>query len=439
MSRSRAYITCMQSTYDFGTIPNDELLRRLAALLASCRHTEADLVAHIGEVDARRLYVWQATPSMFVYCTERLHLSEAEACLRIAVARTSREHPVLLEMLADGRLHLSAIAKLTPHLTPENRDELLRRATHRSKREIDELVAELAPRPDVPASVRKLPAGRFVARPASKRPDVGGAMPSSPSFELRPERVDSGRSDVLSGAGTAPTANDGMAPRSNLEPSPALGRPQEGAAPRDSTARCDSEARSHSEPRSDVGLTWAAARPPRPAVIEPLAPARYKVQFTASAELRDKLERLQALMRSSVRDGDLAAVIEAAVTEKLERLEARRFGRTKSPRKSVSASDTTLRTRRVPAAAKRAVDERDEGRCRYVDAEGRRCTARVWVQLHHRIPWAVGGDHSPDNLSLLCSAHNRLMAQIDYGTKAIGKHRRSSATSPATQMKVETG
>src|SRR5512144_1043188 len=128
---------------------DDDLLRRLAELVAGSRHTEAALVAHIGEVDSRRLYVRQATPSMFVYCTERLHLSEAEACLRIAAARASRQHPVLLEMLADGRLHLSAIAKIAPLLTPGNREALLRRATHKTKREIDELVAELAPRPDV--------------------------------------------------------------------------------------------------------------------------------------------------------------------------------------------------------------------------------------------------------------------------------------------------
>ncbi len=60
---------------------------------------------------------------------------------------------------------------------------------------------------------------------------------------------------------------------------------------------------------------------------KPLAPARYKIQFTAGAELHDKLERLQALMCSSVPDGDLATIIEVAVTEKLERLESRRFGK----------------------------------------------------------------------------------------------------------------
>jgi hypothetical protein len=135
----------MQSTYTFEAVADDELLRRLEALVAGSRHTEADLVAHIGEVDARRLYLREATPSMFVYCTERLHLSETEACLRIAAARAARRHPGIVEMLADGRLHLSAIAKLAPHITPENRIDLLRRATHRTKREVEELVAEIAP------------------------------------------------------------------------------------------------------------------------------------------------------------------------------------------------------------------------------------------------------------------------------------------------------
>jgi hypothetical protein len=34
---------------------DDELLRRLAELVSQSRRAEADLVAHIGEVDERRL------------------------------------------------------------------------------------------------------------------------------------------------------------------------------------------------------------------------------------------------------------------------------------------------------------------------------------------------------------------------------------------------
>jgi hypothetical protein len=102
----------MKSMQQLKTVPDDDLLERLAALLQGSRDTEAELVAHIAEVDARRLYVREAAPSMFQYCTERLHLSGPEAYLRIAAARVSRQHPVVLTMLADGRLHLTAIALL---------------------------------------------------------------------------------------------------------------------------------------------------------------------------------------------------------------------------------------------------------------------------------------------------------------------------------------
>src|SRR4029453_298263 len=109
---------------------DDELLRRLAELVSQSRRVEADLVAHIGEVDERRLYARQAFPSMFAYCTEHLHLSEAEAYRRITVARAARQFPALLDRLRDGRLHLSALARLVPLLTAQNCEALLERATH---------------------------------------------------------------------------------------------------------------------------------------------------------------------------------------------------------------------------------------------------------------------------------------------------------------------
>lgn len=338
----------MKITNTLATLSDDDLLRRLSALLRDSRRVEAELIAHIGEVDERRLYAREATSSMFAYCTERLHLSEGEAYLRIQVARATRKHPVLLDMLTDGRLHLSGIGRLAPHLTVSNADELLKRAIDRSKREIEELVAELQPRPDVSASVRKLP-----ARPAPElRPDeVGVRSRESSQSELRPDAVEGSVGD-----------------------------------------------------RS------------RPAPIQPLAPERYKVQFTASGEFREKLERLQALMRTSVPDGDLAAVLEAAVSEKLQRLEAKRFGKTKKPRKTLAQTDTRAVSRNVPAAVRRTVHARDGGRCSFVDAQGRRCRARKHLEFHHHdYPYGRGGDHRPGNIRLMCRAHNALLAEDEFG------------------------
>ncbi len=78
------------------SLSDDELLRHLTELVSRVRRVEADLVAHIGEVDERRLYAREACSSMFAYATEVLHLSEAEAYLRIAVARAARKFPTLL-------------------------------------------------------------------------------------------------------------------------------------------------------------------------------------------------------------------------------------------------------------------------------------------------------------------------------------------------------
>jgi hypothetical protein len=144
-------------------------------------------------------------------------------------------------------------------------------------------------------------------------------------------------------------------------------------------------------------------------------------------------------MRPSVPDGDLAAIIEAAVTEKLERLEARRFAKAKNPRKSVSESDIGPSSRHIPAAVKRIVRERDGGRCRYVDEQGRRCTARDRLEFHHRHPHGYGGDRSPENIRLMCPAHNQYLADHDYGKKAMARHRRSHGRASQAALILPNG
>src|SRR5262245_3320720 len=184
----------MEDSRPLRSIADDELLRRLGALVGESRSVEHDLVAHIAEVDARKLYAREASSSMHVYCTNVLHLSGAEAYLRIAAARASLKHPILLTMLADGRLNLTAVGLLAPHLTAGNRDALLARAVHQSKRRIQRLVAEVAPRPDVPAVMRKLPERRAAAclppPPLTLSPEAVGAAPVAPPRELRPDVVE---------------------------------------------------------------------------------------------------------------------------------------------------------------------------------------------------------------------------------------------------------
>jgi hypothetical protein len=354
------------------SVPDDDLLRRLGSLVHQSRSVEHDLVADIAEVDARKLYAREAASSMHAYCTSVLHLSGAEAYLRIAAARASLKHPVLLIMLADGRLNLTTIGLLAPHLTPENRDALLARATHQSKRRILALVAALKPRPDVAAVIRKLPERRVPA--LAPRPDVVSAAPIAAVLELGPEQP----TEVV------PVASP------------------------ETSARADELRPDGVQPR---------------AVVEPLSPARYRVQFTAGDRLHDLLERLQALMRSTVSNGDLAALIEIAVTEKVERLEARRFGRTKAPRKAVADVDPDPSSRYIPADVKRAVSERDGYQCTFRNPLGGRCAERSWLEFHHQHPHGLGGDRSIQNICLMCHTHNEYLAELDYGREVILRHR----------------
>src|SRR5260221_2478784 len=92
-----------------------------------------------------------------------LRFSEAAACNRIKAARAARKFPVILGLLTDGSVNLTTVRLLAPHLRPENHRAILAEATGMTRRQVDKLVARLAPQPDVPPSIRKLPAPTFVA------------------------------------------------------------------------------------------------------------------------------------------------------------------------------------------------------------------------------------------------------------------------------------
>jgi hypothetical protein len=135
-----------------------DLLARLHVLAGNEREAAAELVAHLAALDSQpTLYAAQGYGSLFAYCTQALGLSEDVACNRIDVARACRRFPVILEHLASGLISFSTVRLLRKHLTDGNCDEVLAKASRRSLREIEAVVAELAPQPDVSSSVRKLP------------------------------------------------------------------------------------------------------------------------------------------------------------------------------------------------------------------------------------------------------------------------------------------
>jgi len=147
----------METTDSLANLSERQLLSHFGDLVRRDRVCTAELLAAVVEIDERKLWAKHACDSMFAFCVERCHMSESVTAKRIWAARTARRFPVILQMVSRGELHLSAVLKLAKHLTEDNHRSVLGRATHKSSREIDLLVAELHPKPDVPSRIRALP------------------------------------------------------------------------------------------------------------------------------------------------------------------------------------------------------------------------------------------------------------------------------------------
>jgi hypothetical protein len=163
-----------------------ELVARVKSLVARERDATAHLVAHLAELDTRDVYLREGYDSLYAYCRDALGLSEGETYNRIEVARAARRFPIILEMLAAGAVNLTAARLLAPHLTPANHREVLDSARGKKKSEIEEIVARLSLRPDVPASVRRLPALRLQVFPPAEAPSAPGAPALDPAAPAPP-------------------------------------------------------------------------------------------------------------------------------------------------------------------------------------------------------------------------------------------------------------
>jgi len=334
------------------SLSDHDLLDRLAALAFKEREASAELVAHLAVLDARpSLYAAQGYGSLFAYCTEALGLSEDAACNRITVAKTCRRFPAILESLASGAMSLTSIRLLHQHLTAENCEAVLAKASGRSRREIEALVAELAPRPDVPTSVRKLPI------PVSSAP--AGAVSTSTAGE---------------GPGTIPTVN---VPPQPVAAPPTARRPLiENTSPERYRVQFTIGKESHDRLR--------------------------RLQALLRREIPDGdtgviVERALALLLQKVESAKVGAA------------------RNPRPIRPGTDRLASSESRDVARRDKRIVWQHDSGQCAFVSRDGHRCTERAFLEFHHVKAFALGGPTTAENLSLRCRRHNQYEAEVVFG------------------------
>jgi hypothetical protein len=151
----------------------------------------------------------------------------------------------------------------------------------------------------------------------------------------------------------------------------------------------------------------------RPAEVTPLAPERYKIQFTINRETHEQLCRAQSLLRHTISNGDPAAIFERALALLVTELERGKLAAAIRPRHGCGSSS---HSRHIPASVRRAVWHRDGERCAFKGAQGR-CTETGFLEFHHVVPFAAGGETTAENLELRCRAHNAYEAEQNFGSR----------------------
>jgi hypothetical protein len=372
-------------------LAEQSLLDRLDAVAARDRQTTAEMIGLIAEVELRRLYAQQGYSSMHAYCVKRLVFSDDMAFKRIRAARKSLRFPQIVAGIASGRLHLSGVVMLCPCLTQDNADELLSAAEGLTRNEIERLIAERFPQPDVPARIVPVAVKRVAER--AHQAVQAAATPLAP----------------------APGSTEAKA--ADAEPS------DECAAPPFTLPVATAD-------RHEVAGAQLAPGPvrtlPERGRITPLSAKRSLMTVTIGDDLEKMLEYLKSLLSHQVPDGDLERILEHMAAAAIVELERRKFAATDRPR----AARPTTSERHIPAHVMRVVAKRDGKCCTYVSPEGVRCDSRSFLEYDHIVPVAKGGRATVDNIRQRCRAHNQYDAERVFGRSFV-EAKREEATARA--------
>ncbi len=377
------------------SLSDQEILTRIHHLAARERSLTRLVLLHLNEIERRRLHLKQGYASMFDYCTTGLGYSASAAMRRVKTARCVARFPLVDDLLRKNEVNLSTIAQVCDALTEKNHRELLSRIRSKSQREVETILAEYRPCAQPRERVRTIVV-RVPASPVRAAGDVAGSNVSGAGWNMR-----DGAPSVVA---TAPASSDGP-------PLPL------------STEHCEKS--DYYRNGSGDSPTSSEERVTIPEHVE----KRSLLQFSVKQEFMAKLERIKSLAwhrlpanPSLEQVFDFVMNCYIAKEDPAARRERRRVREdvstenVKTPDRQAAAQHGGSRGRYVAAALKDEVFTRDQGRCTYVGATGKRCTSTRALQIDHVQPIARGGEGNAGNLRLLCAYHNRLEAERILGS-----------------------
>lgn len=333
------------------------LLSKTTLLANEERQALAEFLEHLAEIDMRKIHVDEGYSSLFTFLTHRLHMSESAAAKRVRAARLGRQHPQVLALLSTGGIHLSAASILFEHRGHHAFANLLQKSIHKSKKEIEAMLAQTFAKPGpIRESIRLIASPKM--KPVAERPTIS-------SFEF----------------GT-PGTGDTSFPEALSPPVDAI----EGG-----------NVESDDSYVARIAITISKTDLDRLNRLKQLSPGDSTAKIFADAlagllEKRDPKVRLQKEKRSKAKE-------------------------TQSVAKPIKEKQVLVRkaSRYIPKDTQRDVYRRDNGCCTFVATNGQRCMERGRLEYDHILPFALGGENSADNLRLRCKSHNLHHARSVFG------------------------
>jgi 5-methylcytosine-specific restriction endonuclease McrA len=342
-------------------LSDSQIIKRLDALVQKERQTTLDIIRHLIEMDRRKLHLGRGYGSLYEYSTLHLGYSKSAAMRRIRTARCIRDFPEIFEMLEKNELNLTSICMLDGIMNEANKKEVLKEARFKSKRQIEEIIARYKPGKELKDRVRTIfvKTVREVAANTNASNANASGICSPPDNSSKPNWV-----KFTSAAG------------------------------------------------GKKSCTFSNTQ-----TQETILKKKFKLEFAVDPEFMKKLEEANAILSKKYPEGvPFEKLFEVMLDEYLEKHSPKRKIRRREKRKAdKKKSGVNKRSRHIPEAVQDQVFTRDNGRCTYKGPGGRMCNSTWNLEIDHILPFARGGDHTIQNLRLLCAKHNHLEAERVYG------------------------
>ncbi|MBI4040762.1 MAG: HNH endonuclease, partial [Deltaproteobacteria bacterium] len=346
----------------------------------------------------------EAYASLFTYVVQKYHYSEGAAYRRIEAAKVYSKFPEVIEAIGSGKINLTTLSLISPHLKEENASLWIHMISGKSKREVEDLLRDQALKTESRRdSIRRLPVALSAHLDSNSGQKGLGPLERANPFLTAPTLESKGAS--LSCAGPIDSTEIKM---------PSL------------TLNFAGEV----TPQKEVKISFVADETVAnkieraKEILRHLFPkARLEDIFNQALEdLLEKRDPERKLKRREIREVKKQQQnesrgqkgVEATVDPDGEKRRTQSMQIQKSLVPSRSVLPTTL-SRYIPMSTKQEVWKRDEGKCTYQSPEGKRCNERAYLEVDHIEPFALGGKAELENLRLLCSTHNRYRAQLTFG------------------------